>query len=82
MAAITEGERMQAYTSPLTSVLSYFVSFSLVVGSVFDFLNDNAGAFGVLFAAITCGINYKAKRAMLMQFKDNGMRRRKTDFVD
>ena len=82
MAAITEGERMQTYASPMTSIVSYFVSFGLIVGSVFDFMNHNALAFGVIFGAVTCWINYKAKSAMFRQFRDNGMRRRKTDIVD
>lgn len=82
MAAITEGERMQSFSSPMVSIASYVTSVGLILGSVFDFMNHNALAFGVIFGAVTCWINYKAKSAMLRQFRDNGMRRRKTDFVD
>lgn len=81
MATVIEVKRMHEPVST-ASVFSYLASIGLILGSVFDFLNNNALAFGAIFGAVTCWINYKAKSAMLRQFRDNGMRRRKTDFVD
>jgi hypothetical protein len=82
MATIAEGKRVEMNTHPWATIASYLTSFGLVIGSAFDFMNHNALAFGVIFGAITCWINYSAKSTMMNQFRDNGMRRRKTDFVD
>lgn len=82
MAAIAEVKRVETNSHPWATIASYLTSIGLVLGSVLDFMNHNALAFGVIFGAITCWINYRTKSVMMNQLRDNGMRRRKTDFVE
>lgn len=82
MAAIIGDKRVEVNTHPGAAIASYLTSIGLVLGGMFDFMNHNALAFGVIFGAVTCWINYRAKATMIRSFSDNGMRRRKTDFVD
>ena len=82
MATVFEDRRLHVNNHPAATIASYLTSLGLVFGSVFDFLNQNALAFGVIFGFITCVINYRAKAAIIKQFSDTGQRRRKTDFID
>lgn len=48
----------------VASAISYITSAGLVVGQIFDFMNQNAGAFGVILGFLTFFINwhYQHKR--------------------
>lgn len=80
MASILEREyKMTDSTSSIATLASYTTSVTLVVGSALDFLNHNALAFGVIFGAVTCWINYRAKRALQNYYMDTSTRKRKDD---
>lgn len=71
---------MQEHASSVASVASYATSVGLVLGKTLDFLNTNAAACGVILGFLTFIVNWYYKRQAVNSIKDNGMRRRKTDF--
>lgn len=71
---------MQEHASSVASIASYATSVGLVLGKTLDFLNTNAAACGVILGFLTFLVNWYYKRQAVESIKDNGMRRRKTDF--
>ena len=71
---------MQEHASSVASIASYATSLGLVLGKTLDFLNTNAAACGVILGFLTFVVNWYYKRAAVRNIKDNGMRRRSTDF--
>lgn len=71
---------MQEHASSVASLASYATSLGLVLGKALDFLNTNAAACGVILGFLTFLVNWYYKRAAVSNIKDNGMRRRSTDF--
>lgn len=71
---------MPERTSAAASAVTYTASIGLVLGKGLDFLNANAAACGVILGIITLIVNMYFKRVIMNHYKDNGMRRRRTDF--
>lgn len=71
---------MQEHASSVASLASYATSLGLVLGKALDFLNTNAAACGVILGFLTFLVNWYYKRVAVRNIKDNGMRRRSTDF--
>lgn len=80
MATIYErAYRMTDHHSTITTLVSYLTSFTLILGSALDFLNNNALAFGVVFGGITCWTNYRAKRTLVNYYQDTSIKKRRED---